>query len=272
MARKQTPKGKPSQSNGRGSGPTSGVSGTSRKQEARAKAAAVQAEARRRERRRNLLIQGSIVAVVAVILVGITVMVLQARDDAAARSAPPVGFNDNGGIYSGAEDAAVTVTLVEDFACPHCQAFEQENKDLLDSYAAGNDVRLEYRPIAFLDRVSTDEYSSRALNAAACVVTDNPAHWSSIHQLLYASQPTEGGPGLTDEQLVDLSVQAGADESKVATCIEDRTYDGWVKATTKSTTGESFFSGTPTVLVNGTKVEDVSAAGIQAAVEATQDK
>lgn len=268
MARKQTPKGNPPNN-----GPTGGSSGTSRKQQAREKAAAVQAEARRRERRRNLLIQGSIVVVVAVILVGITVMVLQAREDATAREQPPAGFDDNGGIFLGAASAAVTVTLVEDLACPACQAFEAQNKELLDSYAASDsDVRLEYRPIAFLDRVSTDEYSSRALNAAACVVADDPANWAGIHQLAYANQPAEGGPGLSDDQLIDLAVQAGADEAAVTTCIEDRTYDDWVEATTSRTTSESFFSGTPTVLVNGTKVEDVSAAGIQAAVEAAQNK
>ena len=208
----------------------------SRKQQARARAAALRAEQQRKERRRSLAIQGVVVAVVGLIVVGVTVGVLKQRDEKAASESAPTGFDASGAVVVGAASAPVKVTLVEDFACPHCQAFESANKDLFESYADGEDVSLEYRPIAFLDRASTDEYSSRALNAAACVVADDPANWSSIHQLLYANQPAEGGSGLTDDQLTDLAVQAGADESPVATCIEDRSYDGWVQATTSRTT------------------------------------
>ncbi|CAN5153144.1 MAG: DsbA family protein [Nocardioides sp.] len=244
------------------------LSSRDRKQHSRDRAAAIVAERKRKDRRRSLLIQAGVVAVVAIIVIGTTIAILQKRDDQAALASPPTGFNDDGGVVLGDSTAPVTLTLVEDFACPHCQAFEDANADLLDSFIDGSEVRVEFRPIAFLDQVSTDEFSSRALNATACVVEDDAANFADMHRLLFANQPAEGGPGLTDDQLIDLAVQAGADQAAVTTCITDRAEDDWVEATTNRTTDEDWFSGTPTVLVDGTVVEDLSADGIQAAVDA----
>ena len=244
------------------------LSNRARKQQSRDRAAAVIAEQKKKERRRSLLIQAGVVAVVALIVIGTTVAILGSRDDQAESVGPPAGFNDNGGIVLGDATAPVTLTVVEDFACPHCQAFEEANADLLDSFIGGSEVKVEFRPIAFLDQVSTDEFSSRALNATACVVEDEAANFAQMHRLLYANQPAEGGPGLTDDQLIDLAVQAGAEETTVSTCITGRAHDNWVEATTNRTTDEQWFSGTPTVLVNGALVEDLSADGIQAAVDA----
>lgn len=244
----------------------------SRKQQARERATALRAEQKRRERRRSLAIQGGVVAVAALIVIGTTIAILQQKDQQAAGERPPAGFSADGTIFAGSSSAPVTVTLIEDFACPRCKEFEATNKELFDTYVGGDDVRLEYRPIAFLDRVSTDEYSSRALNAAACAVADDPDNWTSIHQLLYDNQPAEGGPGLSDEELTTLATQAGADEPAARSCIKDRAHDGWGGATTSRTTSESYFSGTPTVLVDGSKIDDVSATGIQAAVDAAKNK
>ena len=64
--------------------------------------------------------------------------------------------------------------------------------------------------MAFLDRASTTNYSSRALDAAAAVVDTAPGSFQAFHDLLYANQPEEGSAGLTDAQLLDYAVQAGA--------------------------------------------------------------
>ena len=237
----------------------------------------MRAEEARRARRRSLLVQGGLVAVVLLVVVGITAAVLsQRQDDTAASSgssgssgpsSTPAGFTPDGVVSVGSDQAPVTLALVEDFACPACQAFEAANASLFESYASGDEVRLDYRPIAFLDRVSTDDYSSRALNAAACVVDADEADWPAMHDALYASQPAEGGPGLSEDELVSLAVGAGADEQDVRSCIADDTFGSWVESTTASVTDQSWFTGTPTVLVNGEPLDDVSTAGIQQAVE-----
>ena len=241
----------------------------------------MRAEEARRARRRSLLLQGGLVAVVLLVVVGVTAAVLSQRQDdttassgssssssgSSGSSSTPAGFTSDGVVSVGSDQAPVTLTLVEDFACPACRAFEAANASLFKSYASGDEVRLDYRPIAFLDRVSTDGYSSRALNAAACVVDADQADWPAMHEALYASQPAEGGPGLSEDELVSLAVGAGADEQDVRSCIADDTFGSWVESTTGSVTSQSWFTGTPTVLVDGTPIDDVSAAGIQQAVE-----
>ncbi len=245
-----------------GGGQASAARARQRSQELRGAQAAA-------ERRRRMLWQLGLFGVVAVVAVLLTVAVLAGRDtDGSATTAAPRGVTDDGSIAVGPEEAPVTITMIEDFQCPACAQFEAANQALLDSYAASEDVRLEYRPIAFLDNASSTEYSSRALNAAACFVDQRPQDWRAFHQALYEQQPAEGGAGLSDARLVDLGVKAGAPESSFSTCVEERRYQPWVEATTQRALDVSGFEGTPDVRVNGTKVETPTPENLQAAVEA----
>ncbi|WP_203338333.1 thioredoxin domain-containing protein [Nocardioides limicola] len=224
---------------------------------------------------RSALIQVAVILGLIIVVAGVAVAVLKLRDGSTAAdpttppsTAAPAGFTAAGGVEVGNPEAPVTLTVIEDFACPHCQVFAISNAGLLGDYADGDDVLVEYRPVAFLDRASTDEYSSRALNAAACVVNEDESLWSQMHLQLMANQPASGGPGLTDAQLLEVARMAGADEDAVATCIAERDYADWVRATTEKMLDQDFFTGTPTVLVDGEPVDDISSAGVEAAVAA----
>jgi len=239
---------------------------------ARARSAEMRAAAKAAERKRQALMQGGLIGGVVVIVLAIVVVVLMQRDDTAKAivGAPP-GVSSEGTISVGSATEPVTVTMIEDFQCPICREFEAANKTLLDGYAkAGSGVRLEYRPIAFLDQMSTTNYSSRALNAAACFQAADPKQWRDFHTVLYDNQPAEQSAGLTDGQLTDLAVQAGASRDKVASCISGNSYAKWVKSTTDVATHLSYFQGTPTVLVNGKKVDNPTSQAIEAAVAAAR--
>jgi hypothetical protein len=54
-----------------------------------------------------------------------------------------------------------------------CRQFEENSGDTLDALVRDGTVRLRYRPIALLDRASTDDYSTRVLNAAAVVADES---------------------------------------------------------------------------------------------------
>jgi protein-disulfide isomerase len=246
------------------------------------KAAELRAEAARNESRRRTLLVSGVVALVVLLVIGITVLVRQAQHDkaVATASAPggvPANLQADGGIVSGtgtppAGKAPVTVELWEDFQCPACRAFESGNHAQLEAWAEQGVVKLVYRPVAFLDRASTTDYSTRALIAAAAVVDSDPAAFPAFHDLLFANQPEEGSAGLTDTQLADLAAQAGAPREAVASALSSQRFKGWTVQRTDEFTRR--FTGTPTVLVDGKELEAdgsdtiISAANLKAAVAA----
>lgn len=238
------------------------------KRERREQAKAIREAEQRRQRRNKILLQVGVLALVAVIAVAVTIFIKKANEPDYV--AAPDGFSDDGGITVGNPDAPVTLTLVEDFACPHCAALHTAAKDLIDGYAEGQDVKVEFRPVGFLDSMSSDDYSSRALNAAVCVVKDDPKNWLAMHDTLFENQPAEGGAGLSDSELTELAVASGADESTVSTCIDDNEFEDWVDYTSHEITNEKGFGGTPRVKVNGKDVEGTPDA-IEAAVKDAQE-
>lgn len=239
----------------------------SQKRDRRDRAAAIRVEQERGDRRRKMLMQVGLVAVVALIAVAVAVGLLMNRTP--DKVAAPPGFADsNGAFVVGAADAPVSVTVVEDFSCPHCATTEAATRDLFASYAEGADVRVDYRPIAFLDSSSKTDYATRALNTAVCVVEEDQGNWDSIHQALMENQPSLGGPGLPDNTLIDLAADSGADRKSVSKCINDRKHKGWVDYTTDRATKEPDFEGTPAVYVDDKRVEKTSPEAIDAAVQA----
>ena len=245
-------------------GSKSPSSGPGSRSEARAAAAAKVLDADKRRRRTIVLAQVAVAVVVVAAVIGGVVIGLQSSDDDTASATPPAAVTDDGSFVVGNPDAPVTVQVVEDFQCPICQQFEAAFGAQLDEYAAGDDVNVEYRGVAFLDRASSTEYSSRALNASACVMDSGPEVWKEFHKQMYLQQPAEGGAGLPDSDLVRIAEDAGA--SDVEACIADRTYADWVKATT-DVAFDGEVTGTPTVFVNGEKLADSAPATITAAVD-----
>jgi protein-disulfide isomerase len=246
----------------------------------REKAAQLRAEAARRESRRRTLWTSIVVAVVLVIAVAVTVVVRQAQHQqaVAGASAPggvPAHLLADGGILgitgtTPAGKTPVTVTMWEDFQCPACRAFEAGNHQQLEAWAKQGVVRLDYQPVAFLDRASTTNYSTRALIAAGAVENADPSAFQAFHDLLYTNQPDEGSAGLTDAQLVDLAVQAGAPRDAVASALSTQQYKSWTVQRTETFSAK--YTSTPTVLVNGKKVTSsdpnyvISPSGLKAMV------
>src|SRR5436305_12699615 len=92
----------------------------------------------------------------------------------------------------------VRIDIYEDFLCPYCRAFEDEAGETLDGLAADGRAEVVFHPVAFLDRLSTTAYSSRAAAASGAAAADG--HFRPFARELFAHQPEEGGPGLPDEE------------------------------------------------------------------------
>lgn len=234
-----------------------------RRDAAREKARALREAAERQQRRRrNRLVVAVVVAVLAVV-VGVGVVTQSARSDVGSASAAPAHVTD-GGIVTGPADAPHTVSVYLDYQCPACRAFETENAAWLEGLRDAGKIRLEYKPIAILDRFSSTQYSTRSANAAACVADSSPKAYTAFNDAMFAQQPPENSAGLTDDRLVEIARDAGAAAS-VGQCIGDGTFTGWVASTTDAAS-RSGVQGTPTVLVDGHVVDNPTRQALEAAL------
>lgn len=236
--------------------------------EKRAAEAAARAHA---ERRRRSLIGGAVAVVVVVIAVVIGIVVQTQRSSTSATARVPAHTADGGNVVVvGKATAPVTVDLYEDLQCPNCKAFEDTTGQTLAQLVAAGTVQAHYHPMAFLDNATNNRYSTRALNAAAAVVDAAGGDaFQKFHDLLYANQPPETGSGLSDAQLIAYAHQVGATGANVDAEIKDLTFGDWVKKVTDQASKDGV-NQTPTVLVKGKALKDLSPAGLTAAVTAAQ--
>jgi protein-disulfide isomerase len=184
---------------------------------------------------------------------------------ATAPSRVPAGATADGdGILVGR--GPVRVDLYIDFLCPFCRQFELSSGEALASLAADGRASLAYHPMNFLDQASTTNYSTRATAASGCAA-DQGRFVEYAHEL-FAGQPHEGGPGLSDAELVDLAAVAGLAEKEFGACVADGPYLDWPSYVT-ARASQAGVGGTPTVLVAGADIspepDAITAAVAQAA-------
>jgi protein-disulfide isomerase len=255
--------------------------------EAREKAREIREAQLKKEKRNKLLIGwGIVVAVVAILAIVALVVTSNIRNNApiADEGPTPANANIHGGVTllansdvaksdpatvkiadlpaapdtkpatvtaPGAEAEAgkpVKVVVYIDFICPVCKSFEAQYNETLTQLRNDGKITLEYRPLGFLDRQSTTNYSSRAANAAACVVNESPEKYSDFVNALFDKQPAEGGAGLSDSDLKKLATDVGA--KNIDQCVDDKTYRPYVKYSTQQAQVIGV-TGTPTVFVEG---------------------
>lgn len=216
------------------------------------------AEARRsRQRQRLLKILGSLVILSLVVAIVVAVVSAAGSNGNTAQGTGEVVAPrnvDGAAIPVGNADAPVTVEVFYDYMCPYCGAFEAANRADLERLIEDGTVRLDLRPLSFLDEQSAGtEYSTRAANAIATTADGAPQAVLAFHAGLYAEQPHEGAEGLTDDRIADIATAAGVPQS-VVDRFDDRRHAGWVAKVTEDAFS-SGISGTPTVKINGTVFE-----------------
>lgn len=243
---------------------------------------AARAEQMRKERekadrkQRNLISVAIVTIVVALIAVG-GYAVKKASDENGTNTTlvAPKNVNDDYGFTYDAEDAGgtagknpVEVILTEDFQCPACQSFEQQSGAFLNDLVKKGEITIEYRPISFLDSQSGNEYSSRALNAALCVLDEGGIQkYKSMHDLLYATQPAEGTVGPDDKALIESAKTAGV--TGIDSCVLSKKFGPWIEDAYDNLADDGF-KGTPWVRIGGKDVEVPTPAGLQQAIDAAK--
>lgn len=249
-----------------------------RREAAREKARQLREEQKRRERRnRVLLFSGIGVAAVAIVVIIGLIIINSIRPPgpgpanmasdgikvgvglkAVQTPALPAGSSP---VPSAANPPnVVDIQLYVDYLCPFCGQFETTNAKQLQTWVTEGSATLEIHPIAILNANSQGtKYSTRAANSAACVANLSPDAFFAYNSLLFTKQPKENTPGLSDDELIKLTAQAGVTSpAEIASCVKAGTFNAWATdATTRALKGPlpntsvQKVTGTPTVIVNG---------------------
>ncbi|RZU52307.1 protein-disulfide isomerase [Krasilnikovia cinnamomea] len=206
-----------------------------------------------RERRRKVTLWTSVAVVFLLIaagLVGYAVSSSQQSADAGKLVVPSAAVDDGTAFAVGS--GPVVVDLYEDFMCPVCQVFESQSSAALRELAAKNEITLRHHPVAILDRASEGtEYSSRAAGAAAAA--GQAGKFVEYHDVLYANQPAENTPGLSDDKLIELGRTVGLTDAAFADAVKNKTYVPWAAKATDTFSARGH-TGTPTIVVDGKQV------------------
>lgn len=272
--------------------------------EAREKARLIREAQLKKDKRNKLLIGWGIVAAVVAILAVVALVVttsIRQNTPIADQGPVPANANVNGGVtllantdVKQTDPATVDVTTLTkpetppspvvapgaeaeegqpvkviayiDFICPVCLRFEETYNEALTSLRNEGKITMEYRPLGFLDRQSSTNYSSRSANAAACVADTAPDKYGEYINVLFENQPAEGGAGLSDDKLKSLASDIGAD---INSCVDDKTFRPYVKYSTELAANTGI-TGTPTVFIDGKQWDGATDlnAEIQAAIDA----
>ncbi|MFG1842155.1 DsbA family protein [Micromonospora sp. NPDC049175] len=216
-----------------------------------------------RERRRRRTIWVSAAAVVVLVIAGVVGWVAWSNQRSDTFTTPPGANGPGTGIVTGG--GPVTVDVYEDFLCPVCKQFEQATGATLEQLVADNKATVVYHPVAFLNRFSTTEYSSRSSAASGCAAAGGK--FREYAKALFDRQPPEGSAGLPDDQLIDIGTGVGLDRGSFGGCVKDGTYKTWTEHVTDEA-GRSKVTGTPTVMVNGQPLTSPTPESLSAAVAA----
>ncbi len=192
--------------------------------------------------------------VIALVLVAVLVVNLNSNQGSTPETGQtPSASNiesETGAILVG--DGENRLDTFIDFMCPICNTFEQVFGEEIAGLVDDGTITLGIHPISILDGQSRGtEYSTRAANAMYCVAVADAEASVPFMNAMFAGQPQEGTPGLTDEEILGIAESVGV--TGIDACVNDGIYAGYVTAITKDTPVQPGAGGvgTPTVAVNG---------------------
>ncbi|WP_135227888.1 DsbA family protein [Deinococcus fonticola] len=196
---------------------------------------------------------------VAALLIGLALFAVSKK-----QSTPAAGgegtFNYASLPYAGQEDAKVSVVVVEDFKCPICKQFEETvAPQIKTNYVDTGKIKQYSLVWPFLSKnagLSVDD-SKFAAQAGRCVYQERGNDgFNAFKTILFRAQGDERQAWATKERLKELAVNVeGLDQAKFATCLDTDATVAAVDTDTKMAE-DNKVSGTPTVFVNGKRVEN----------------
>ncbi|MEX2534061.1 MAG: DsbA family protein [Trueperaceae bacterium] len=155
----------------------------------------------------------------------------------------------------GAADARYVIREFSDFQCPYCASYASQVLPLIkERLLARGDVRFEYHHFPLR---SIHANAAPAAEAAECVSAVNTAmdFWE-YHDALFERQRAWQGLGDPAPYFVRLADELGLDPAGVAECLEEDRFQTVVSDSYRLAAAELGLTGTPSLFVNGYKVEN----------------
>lgn len=150
------------------------------------------------------------------------------------------------GVLPAKEGEPAKVVVYVDPNCTHCADFDKSYGPLLEARVMDGLIDLEMRTVAFLDRASPTNYSSRAANAMACVADWTPEKYLPFSSALFSS--TAAGGEMANKDLIAMAEEFEVPNAEE--CITEGTFRPYVKFATASAE-EHGITATPSVFING---------------------
>lgn len=202
------------------------------------------ADRRRQAQRQAQLRNLGLIAVGAVIVVGLLIW----------NNIRPVGDINipaqrdhpmQDGNALGDPNAPVVIEEFSDFQCSHCRDFyEQTEQALIDTYVATGQVRLIYR--SFGNFLGSE--SKNSAEGAYCA-GDQGDFWG-FHDIVFENYSTNDTGGYSDRRLVAFAEQLGLNTETFEDCLQSGKYSATVDQD-QVDGNELGIQGTPGFVVNG---------------------
>ncbi len=209
---------------------------------------AAEAAARRKKRRTLALVVLVVVVVVAAAGIGIGYATNFGKPRAQSASGGgwgPVKVTNGQGIQLGEDTAPVTLTLYEDFRCPHCAEFEKSLGSTITDLQKSGKVKVDLYVLTIIDNEDGTQGSLRSGNAMACAAEEG--FGEAYYNALYDNY----GKAWTDQQLIDLAKQVGNPSAGFSSCVTGLKHRDWLQSAAQAANDHQV-TGTPTVFINGT--------------------
>ncbi|MDO4912944.1 MAG: thioredoxin domain-containing protein [Bifidobacteriaceae bacterium] len=212
------------------------------------------AEARERKQQTRIgMIFVSLIAVIVIVIAGVvyynyrqtqeanSVTVEQAYQQLQQASPKPSRATSQGGLVmskNGWNKKIANVPTMEiymDPLCPGCGGFHRQMDDTIAQLLNAGQINIVFYPMAFMDSLSTDQYSSRAVTGIYYIAShdNNPVHTLNFIRNIYSEsfQPDEGSgyQSVSDEALIEQAQNAGVSASVAKAAFKLR-YTSWLNA------------------------------------------
>ncbi|MGO1543193.1 MAG: DsbA family protein [Gulosibacter sp.] len=167
-------------------------------------------------------------------------------------------------MVRGEADAPNTVEVYLDYLCPHCATFSEGiESEIVAEFVDSGDAKIIYHDFIIIDPEGS---TMLAVAARAAGLQDK---YAEFHDLVLSEQSaiSDSPDGITVDLLVDYADEAGvADLDAFAAEVSGMQLQAEVDASSAAAS-DAGIAGTPTVIVNGEPVADLSFESISALLE-----